>query len=91
MVSVPEKAGFRVDARTRDGEISSEFPEVKIENGDREARASGSVGNATAHVVINNEHGGIELRKGSVVAEAPVPPKPPRMPAVPKVPVPTEN
>ena len=62
-VSLPDKAGFRVDARTRDGEISSEFPEVKIENGDREARASGSVGNATAHVVINNEHGGIELRK----------------------------
>jgi DUF4097 and DUF4098 domain-containing protein YvlB len=61
--SVPEKAGFRVDARTRDGEISSEFPEVKIENGDREARASGSVGNATAHLVINNDHGGIELRK----------------------------
>ena len=61
--SVPEKAGFRVDARTRDGEISSEFPELKIENGDREARASGSVGNATAHLVINNEHGGIELRK----------------------------
>jgi len=61
--SVPEKAGFRVDARTRDGEISSEFPELKIENGDREARASGSVGNATAHLVINNDHGGIELRK----------------------------
>jgi DUF4097 and DUF4098 domain-containing protein YvlB len=61
--SVPEKAGFRVDARTRDGEISSEFPELKIENGDREARASGSVGNASAHLVINNEHGGIELRK----------------------------
>jgi DUF4097 and DUF4098 domain-containing protein YvlB len=61
--SVPEKAGFRVDARTRDGEISSEFPELKIENGDREARASGSVGDATAHLVINNEHGGIELRK----------------------------
>ncbi len=61
--SVPEKAGFRLDARTRDGEISSEFPELKIENGDREARASGSVGNASAHLVINNDHGGIELRK----------------------------
>jgi DUF4097 and DUF4098 domain-containing protein YvlB len=61
--SLPEKAGFRVDARTRGGEISSEFPELKIENGDREARASGSVGNATAHLVINNENGGIELRK----------------------------
>ena len=46
--SVPEKAGFRVDARTRDGEISSEFPELKIENGDHEARASGSTTNMAA-------------------------------------------
>jgi len=41
--------------------------------------------------VINNEHGGIELRKGSSLAEATPPPKPPRVPAVPKVPVPTDN
>jgi DUF4097 and DUF4098 domain-containing protein YvlB len=75
--SVPEKAGFRVDARTRDGEISSEFPELKIENGDHEAKVSGSVGNATAHLVINNEHGGIEIRKAAGAPPAPpVPPSP---------------
>jgi len=96
--SVPEKAGFRVDARTRDGEISSEFPELKIENGDHEARASGSVGNATAHLVINNEHGGIELRKapasggpkegmpGGITGAVPGPrqPKPPKALTPPK-------
>ena len=104
--SVPDKAGFRVDARTRDGEISSEFPELKIENGDREARASGSVGNATAHVVINNEHGGIELRKSPAIAgpkegiaggvtggvPGPKQPKPPKALTPPKENVePTEN
>jgi len=103
--SVPEKAGFRVDARTRDGEISSEFPELKIENGDREARASGSVGNAIAHLVINNEHGGIELRKapasgpkegipGGITGgvPGPKPPKPPKALIPPKENVePTEN
>jgi putative adhesin/cell wall-active antibiotic response 4TMS protein YvqF len=73
--SVPEKAGFRVDARTRDGEISSEFPELKVENGDHEAKASGSVGNATAHLVINNDHGGIEIRKAA--GPPPTPPVPP--------------
>ena len=96
--SVPEKAGFRVDARTRDGEISSEFPELKIENGDHEARASGSVGNASAHLVINNEHGGIELRKapasggpkegmpGGITGAMPGPrqPKPPKALTPPK-------
>lgn len=63
-VSLPEKAGFRVDARTREGEISSEFPEIKINNDEHEARANGVVGNGAAHIVVNNEHEGIEFRKG---------------------------
>ena len=71
-LSVPDKPGFRVDARTRDGEIQSDFPELKVDNGDREAHASGQVGNGTVHIVLNNEHGGIEIRRGSV--------QPPRTP-----------
>jgi hypothetical protein len=63
--TVPEKAGFRLDARTRGGEIQSDFPELKVSNDDREGKASGSVGNAAAHIVINNEHEGIEIRRGS--------------------------
>lgn len=62
-VGVPEKAGFRVDARTRGGEIQSDFPELKVNNGEREASAAGTVGNPVAHLVINNEHGGIEIRR----------------------------
>ena len=73
--SVPEKAGFRLDARTRGGEIQSDFPELKVNNDDREANASGSVGNAASHVVLNNEHEGIEIRKAS--AQPPKPPEPP--------------
>ena len=62
-LSLPDKAGFRVDARTRDGEIQSDFPELKVNNDEKEATATGSVGNAVAHVVVNNEHDGIEIRK----------------------------
>ena len=62
-LGVPDKPGFRIDARTRDGEIRSDFPELKVNNGEREGTASGSVGNPTVHLVINNEHGGIEIRK----------------------------
>ncbi len=65
-LSVPEKAGFRVDARTRDGEIQSDFPELKIDNGDHEAKASGSVGNGASHIVLNNEHDGIEIRRAAI-------------------------
>lgn len=64
-LSVPEKSGFRVDARTRDGEIQSDFSELKVENADENGKASGAVGNAAAHIVLNNEHGGIEIRRGS--------------------------
>jgi DUF4097 and DUF4098 domain-containing protein YvlB len=77
-LSVPDKAGFHVDARTRDGEIQSDFGELKIENNDREATATGSVGNASSHIVINNEHDGIEIRRA-----APAPPAPPALSAKP--------
>jgi hypothetical protein len=97
-LSVPDKAGFHLDARTRDGEIQSDFPELKIDNGDRQATASGSVGNGTSHIVLNNEHDGIEIRKASSKAAlvSPTPPPTPSKPAKslppPKVKVePTEN
>jgi hypothetical protein len=82
-LSVPDKAGFRLDARTRDGEIQSDFPQLKIENGDHEATASGSVGNGMAHIVINNQHDGIEIRKASAMAEPPQPPQPAAKPPKP--------
>ncbi len=97
-LSVPDKAGFRLDARTRDGEIQSDFPELKIDNNDHEAKASGTVGNGASHIVLNNEHDGIEIRKGSARASLapPAPPattaKPPRTLPPPKSKVePTEN
>jgi putative adhesin/cell wall-active antibiotic response 4TMS protein YvqF len=64
-LSVPEKAGFHLDARTRDGEIQSDFPELKVDNNEHEAKATGSVGNGTSHIVLNNEHDGIEIRRAA--------------------------
>ena len=75
LLSLPDKAGFRLDARTRDGEIQSDFSELKVSNDEHEAKATGSVGNASSHIVLNNEHDGIEIRKASSI-----PPKPPEPP-----------
>jgi hypothetical protein len=84
-LNVPEKAGFRLDARTRDGEIESDFPELKIDNGDHDATASGQVGNGASHIVITNQHDGIEIRKASPAPAAPPAPiKPPKAMAAPK-------
>ena len=88
-LSLPEKPGFRLDARTRDGEIQSDFPELKVNNGDREATASGSVGSPASHLVINNEHGGIEIRKASL--EPPRPPEPPAQGKGKSLPAPKER
>jgi Putative adhesin/Domain of unknown function (DUF5668) len=89
-ISVPDKAGFHIDARTRDGEIQSDFPEVKVDRSDRESKATGSVGNGSSHIVLNNEHDGIEIRRtsrsdgpsegipGGVSGGIPGPPKPPK-------------
>jgi hypothetical protein len=44
------------------------------------------VGAGGPHVVINNEHGTIEIRKASSLAEAPEPPTPPKAPKGPKAP-----
>ena len=81
-LSLPDKAGFRMDARTRDGEIQSDFGELKVDNDDHEAKATGSVGNGAAHIVVTNEHDGIEIRRTSPNAprdlSGAVPPKPPK-------------
>jgi hypothetical protein len=95
-LSLPEKAGFRVDAHTRDGDIQSDFPDVKVTSDEHESRASGSVGNGAAHIVVNNEHDGIEIRKASAQLqkppEPPSPGKPARaLPAPKDKVVPTEN
>jgi hypothetical protein len=92
-LDVPEKAGFRVDARAHDGEIQSDFPELKIENGDHDSTATGQVGNGLSHIVITNQHDGIEIRKASASPPAPpTPMKPPRALPAPKPNVePTEN
>jgi hypothetical protein len=94
-LSLPDKAGFKLDAHTRDGEIQTDFGEIKVDNGDRESKASGIVGNGTSHIVLNNEHDGIEIRRSSARASnaVPVPPAPPAkaLPAPKSKVVPTEN
>jgi DUF4097 and DUF4098 domain-containing protein YvlB len=97
-IYLPDKAGFQVDARARNGEVQSDFADLKIVNGDDQATASGNVGGGGPHLVLNDEHGTIEIRKASSAANEPdisgtsiqKVPKAPRVPAA-RVPQPTEN
>lgn len=79
-VTVPPNAAVNVEARVRDGEIESEFDQLKVEHGGKQSSASGSIGANGPRLVINNEYGAIAIRKGTVAV---TPPAPPAAPAVP--------
>jgi DUF4097 and DUF4098 domain-containing protein YvlB len=86
---LPEKSGFQLDAAARDGEIQSDFGGLKIENSEDRSTANGAVNGGGPHLVVSNEHGSIEIRKG--MAAPPVPPLPSSPPETPSIPEPTEN
>ena len=85
-IYLPDKAGFQLDAHARDGEIESDFNELKIDNSEDQAVATGAVGGGGTRLVVNNEHGNIEIRKASSLAETPTPPTPPTPPKAPRAP-----
>jgi DUF4097 and DUF4098 domain-containing protein YvlB len=94
-VGVPEKVGFKVDARTRGGEVQADVPDIKVNNSDEQGTATGTVGNGAIRLVLNSEHGTISIRKGSIegpeIAAPPRPPKSPKVPGPANPPQPEEN
>ena len=80
-VSVPEKMGFKIDARTRGSEVQSDFSELQPKNDDNQGSVSGTVGNGASRIVLNSEHGTISIRRAS--SELPQPPEPPSPPKLP--------
>jgi Putative adhesin len=91
-IYLPEKAGFQVNAQARGGEIQTDYPELKVSSeGEENATATGVIGSGGPRLVINNEHGTIEIRRGSALAEAPAPPKAPKVPRNQDSEEPTEN
>jgi DUF4097 and DUF4098 domain-containing protein YvlB len=82
-VSIPPNTAIKVEARTREGEIESDFDEIKVDNRDHQSSASGSIGTNGPRLVMNCEKGAIEIRKGTVAVVPPAPPIPPATPAKP--------
>ena len=100
-ITIPPNTPLKVEARTREGEIESDFDEIKVENRDRESSANGSIGTNGTRLAVNCEKGAIEIRKGEVAvvpAAPPTPPVPPKagkpakaLPAPKAKPVESEN
>jgi DUF4097 and DUF4098 domain-containing protein YvlB len=79
-VSIPPNTALKVEARTREGDIESDFSELKVENQDRQSTVNGSIGSNGPHLIINSDRGAIEIRKGTVAVAPPAPPTPPSVP-----------
>ena len=100
-ISIPPNTPIKVEARTHEGEIESDFSEIKIDNRERESSGSGSIGTNGPRLAVNCEKGSIEIRKGAISVTAPTPPtpaapgkpgKPPKtLPAPKATPVESEN
>ena len=91
-VYLPEKAGFQVNAQARGGEIQTDYRELNVSSeGEENATAAGVIGGGGPRLVINNEHGTIEIRRGSALAEVPAAPKTPKSPRNEDSQEPTEN
>jgi DUF4097 and DUF4098 domain-containing protein YvlB len=82
-VSIPPSTAIKVEARTRQGEIQSDFDEIKVNNHEKESSASGSIGSNGPRLAMNCEKGTIEIRKGTVAVIPPAAPTPPATPAKP--------
>ena len=83
-VSIPPNTPIKVEARTREGGIESDFDEIKIDSRDDQSSASGSIGTNGPRLVMNCDKGAIEIRKGTVAVAAPAAaPTPPATPGKP--------
>ena len=79
-ITIPPGTSIRAEARTREGEIETDFDEIKVQNEHRSASANGSIGANGPKLAINCEKGTIEIRKGTVAVTAPTAPTPPATP-----------
>jgi DUF4097 and DUF4098 domain-containing protein YvlB len=86
-VTIPPNTAIKVEARTRAGEIESDFNEIKVDNRDHQSSASGSIGTNGPPLKLNCEKGAIEIRKGTVAVVPPVAPTPPATPGKPGKPL----
>lgn len=91
-VTVPEQSAFTVQAETRDGDVDTDLPLSKSEQGNTN-RLSGTVGSGGSLIRINTTQNDISLKKGAIAPLMPPHPSvepitlvPPVAPVAPKAP-----
>jgi len=83
-VSLPAGSGVTVDARTKNGDIVSDFPLSIM--GDESKTASGIIGKGGPQLSLSTEHADLRIRKGGDAVAVPAAPAPPKLTVVPSAP-----
>jgi DUF4097 and DUF4098 domain-containing protein YvlB len=85
-VTVPEQSSFAYQFDATNGDIQSDFPEIKNPDQDNNKNiVSGTVGKGGPLLRIATSQGDVSLKKASVLPLPPTPPAPPKLTMVPSV------
>ncbi|WP_260734786.1 DUF4097 family beta strand repeat-containing protein [Tunturiibacter lichenicola] len=83
-LSLPEQASFNYQLEAANGDIESEFSEIKIPEGGSEKKTiSGTEGKGGPLLRISTSQGDISLKKASIMPLPPLPPMPPKITTLP--------
>ena len=68
-VSIPQGAGYTVDAHTHNGDIVSDFPLQT--SGDENKTTTGNIGKGGPRLALSTEHADVRIRKGGDISAPP--------------------
>jgi DUF4097 and DUF4098 domain-containing protein YvlB len=83
-VTVPEQSNFAYQFDATNGDIESDFPQVKSNSEDsRKNTVNGTVGKGGPLLRVTTSQGDVSLKKASIMPLPPIPPMPPKLTALP--------
>ena len=86
-VTAPEQASFAYQFDATNGDIESDFSEIKVPDGGMQKKTiSGTTGKGGPLLRITTSQGDISVKKGSLMPLPPMPPAPPKLTALPPLP-----
>jgi DUF4097 and DUF4098 domain-containing protein YvlB len=86
-VTVPEQSNFAYQFDATNGDIESDFSQVKsTEQDSRKNTVSGTIGKGGPLLRVTTSQGDVSLKKASIMPLPPMPPMPPKLTALPPMP-----
>ena len=86
-VTVPEQSNFAYQFDATNGDIESDFSQIKsTEQDSRKNTVSGTIGKGGPLLRVTTSQGDVSLKKASIMPLPPMPPMPPKLTALPPMP-----